>query len=152
MSKSKRLTPIKQLAQDKEKDAARAFGQSLEQNKLEASKLQQLMQYRSEYLTQMEEKIKQGISGASLQQYHQFLNKLDTAVKQQQEVIERSKKQLEVKQEHWQDKRSKAKAISQAMNNMQAKEKRAQDKKDATQQDEMSTQAFLRRKTQTPTD
>ena len=92
----------------------------------------------------MEVKVKQGVTGATLQRYHQFLAKLDLAIKQQKDALHLSSQQLDQSQVRWQDKRSRTKAISQVMDKMAVKEKVELDKKEAKQVDEMSTQAFLR--------
>jgi len=145
MKRSQRLNPIKNLAQGKEKDAAQALGQSLNHQKNETNKLEQLKQYRLEYLQQMERKITQGINGSTLHQYHQFLDKLDLAITQQQQAVEQSDLQLLESRQQWQIKRGKAKAISQAMDTMAQHERQVQEKRESVQADEMSTQAFLRR-------
>ena len=145
MARSKRLNPIKKLAQNKEKTAAQELGHALDVYKNEQNKLAQLNTYRTEYLEQMQVKVNQGVSGATLQQYHQFLNKLDLAISQQNNVTEQCESQLALTKEHWQSKRSKAKAITQVMDKMAVKEQQVKDKRESNQSDEMSTQAFLRR-------
>lgn len=144
MVRSKRLKPIKQLAKNKEKLAAQELGASLENQRQQSQKLEQLNQYRSEYIQQMDDKVKLGVSGETLQRYHQFLAKLDLAISQQQDVLLQSSQQLDQSQSHWQDKRSHAKAITQVMDKMQVQEQKAELKKETLQVDEMSTQTFIR--------
>lgn len=144
MVRSKRLNPIKKLAKNKEKAAAQALGSSLERQKAEDNKLQQLYQYRHEYLVEMEDKVKAGISGAALQRYHMFLAKLDQAIEQQKDVLQLSNNQLNASQSNWQDKRNRTKAISQVMDKMEQQENVAAEKKEVKLNDEISTQAFLR--------
>ena len=144
MVRSKRLNPIKELAKNKEKAAAQALGSSIERQKLEDQKLQQLNQYRHEYLVEMEHKVKAGISGAELQRYHLFLAKLDSAIDQQKDVLQVSNKQLDASQNHWHDKRKRTKAISQVVEKMQQQEKIDANKQETKVSDEISTQAFLR--------
>jgi flagellar protein FliJ len=145
MARSKRLKPIKKLAQNKEKTAAKELGHALDLLKHELTKLEQLKQYRIEYLEQMQIKVKLGVTGAVLQQYNEFLNKLDLAIKQQDNISLQYESQLAQTKEQWQNKRSEAKAISQVMDKMALKERQLKDKREANQNDEMSTQAFLRR-------
>lgn len=144
MVRSKRLKPIKQLAKNKEKLAAQELGVSIENERQQSQKLEQLHQYRSEYIQEMDVKVKQGVSGDTLQRYHQFLAKLDLAISQQKEAVMQSSQQLNQSQSHWQDKRSRAKAITQVMDKMQVQEQKTQSKKENIQLDEMSTQAFIR--------
>ena len=145
MQRSKRLTPIKELAQNNEKNAAHALASALEKQKRESDKLEQLFQYRIEYLQQMEVQIKKGINGTKLQQYHLFLSKLDSAISHQKNVFESCVKQLDRTKNNWQQKHCKTEAISQVMNKMAVKEQNVLDKREAKQNDEISTQAFIRR-------
>jgi len=146
MKSSRRLKPIKKLADNKEKVAAQSLGKSVEYSKIQQDRLIQLVDYRVEYVNTMSVKTQQGMSGDRLQQYHQFLSKLDTLIEQQKLVVKQSSAQLSQCQNKWQSDNSRATAISKAMENMKFKEMQAADKKESAQIDEMSTQAFLRRK------
>ena len=145
MVRSKRLEPIRKLAKNKEKKAAEELGASLELQKLENQKLVQLETYRSEYLEGMEEKIRQGVSGATLQQYHQFLNKLELAISQQKDVLVQCQQKIEHNQGQWKDDHNRHKAIGQVMQSFQDKEQKQKLKKESNQNDEISTQSFIRR-------
>jgi len=146
MNPSKRLNPIKKLADNKEKTAAQNLGQSLEQRKQHQTQLEQLINYRTEYLLSMSSKTAEGMSGDRLHQYHQFLKKLDSVIEQQQLTVEKSQLNVSKCQNKWQSDNSRATAIGKAMHSLRAKEVKAADKKESAQVDEMSTQAFLRSK------
>ncbi len=146
MNSSRKLKPIKKLADNKEKVAAQNLGKSVEQRQLQKNRLEQLINYRSEYVDSMTLKTQQGVSGDKLHQYHQFLNKLDSAIDQQHVELEHSNVKLSQCQTKWQSDNSRASAIDKVMKNLSNKEKKASDKKETAQVDEMSTQAFLRRK------
>lgn len=146
MSTSKRLQPIKKLADNKEKVAAQALGESVEYQKLQINKLAQLTNYRTEYVNSMAVKTQQGMFGDQLQQYHLFLTKLDTAIEQQKQVVNQSEQSLSVSQDNWRTDSSRANAISSAIDKIKAKEHLKNDKQESAQIDELSTQAFLRQK------
>lgn len=146
MSASGRLKPIKRIADKKEKVAAEALGKSVENSKQQQNKLEQLKNYRTEYLTSMLIKTEQGMSGDQLHQYHQFLNKLDSIISQQNEAVQQSNYDLSECQTQWQSDNSRASAIGKVICNKQENEAQIANKKEAAQLDEMSTQAFLRRK------
>ncbi len=145
MVKSKRLEPIKKLAYNREKTAAKLLGESVEAKKIEEAKLERLEQYRREYLAGMDEKVKTGVSGATLQHYHQFLSKLDVAIKQQKEVISRCQQRIAANQSQWQNDHGRHEAIGKVMDRLKVKENQVREKKELSQSDEISTQAFLRR-------
>ncbi len=145
MIKSKRLLPIKKLAKSKEKQAAQALGESIQTQQLEKDKLKQLQDYQNEYLIQMQQKVKHGVSGSVLYQYHQFLSKINLAIEQQESVVQGCASELSTQQTQWRDKHSETEIISQVITQMAEKEKQLKNKQEARQMDEMSTQAFLRR-------
>jgi len=146
MNSSKRLKPIKKLADNKQKAAAQTLGKSMEMRKFQIQKLNQLVSYRAEYVNSMALKTQQGMSGDQLQQYHQFLTKLDTAIDHQKVVVSESEQQMSQNQDQWRSKNSRANAIGKAIDQLKQKEVKASDKKEATQIDELSAQAFLRGK------
>ncbi|MBV1910156.1 MAG: flagellar export protein FliJ [Kangiellaceae bacterium] len=146
MNSSKRLQPIKKLADNKEKEAAQNLGKSLELRKMQLNKLAQLRNYRTEYVNSMSMKTQQGMYGDQLQQYHLFLTKLDTAIGQQQLVVNESEQNLSKSQDNWRSDSSRANAITHAIDKMKIKENSDKNKIESSQNDEMSTQAFLRQK------
>ncbi|MCF6193918.1 MAG: flagellar export protein FliJ, partial [Kangiellaceae bacterium] len=146
MNPSQRLKPIKKLADNKEKTAAQNLGKSVENRKQQIDKLTQLTNYRTEYMDNMTAQTQQGINGEKLQQYHHFLNKLDTAIEHQNSIVYQSEQHVSQSQQNWKSDNSRASVISKVIKNMKNKEVRAQEKQEANQIDELSTQAFLRRK------
>ena len=128
MNSSQRLKPIKKLADNKEKVAAQSLGKSVEYNKNQQDRLAQLVNYRAEYIDSMSFKTQQGISGDQLQQYHQFLVKLDSVIEQQRQVVQQSHINLSQSQSKWQSQNSRANAISKVMNKLKSKETKAADK------------------------
>lgn len=146
MSSSKRLKPIKQLAENKEKKAAQNLGKSVEYRKLQLNKLAQLRNYRAEYVNSMSQKTQQGMFGDQLQQYHLFLTKLDTAIQHQEQIVAHSEQSLVESQDNWRADSSRANAISSAIDKMKTKENQQKEKRENAQVDELSTQAFIRQK------
>ena len=134
------------MADNKQKVAAQSLSKSVEYSKNQQDRLAQLVNYRAEYIGSMSVKTQQGISGDQLQQYHQFLLKLDSVIEQQQKVVQQSHINLSQSQNKWQSQNSRANAISKVINKLKNKETKAADKKESAQVDELSTQAFLRRK------
>jgi len=146
MNASQRLNPIKKLADNKEKVSAQELGHSVQDKSCQDEKLLQLIQYRAEYVESMTLKTQQGMSGDQLQQYHLFLNKLDTAIGQQRSAVEQSEQQLNQSKNEWRTNNNRASAITRVIGNLKGKEQQQKDKKEAAQLDELSTQAFLRSK------
>lgn len=146
MNPSQRLKPIKKLADNKEKTAAQTLGKSVQNQTQQQQKLAQLISYRREYVENMSYNTQQGMSGEKLQQYHQFLSKLDTAIKHQETVVSSSSQSVDQSRQTWKQDNSRANAIGKVMTNMKNKETIQKDKRESARIDEMSTQAFLRSK------
>ncbi len=146
MKSSQRLKPIKTLADNKEKTAAQNLGKSVKDRHQQIEKLTQLVGYRSEYMQNMTVRTQQGMSGEKLQQYHQFLSKLDTAIDHQNSLVTQSEQSVSQNQKNWRSDNGRASAINKVITNLKIKETRKQDKQDADRVDELSTQAFLRSK------
>jgi flagellar FliJ protein len=144
MTASKRLQPIKSMADKTEKNAASDLSDSIKYKQDQISKLSQLIGYRDEYLAKIKEKSQIGVSGAKLRQYHLFLNKLNLAINQQKTSVEISEDTVGQKQGAWQNKSSRAQAIGKVMSNLQSKEQLKSERKEANQLDELTTQAFVR--------
>lgn len=145
MKRSKRLVPIRKLAQNVEKLAAQDLGAKISLEKVESDRLEQLKRYRLEYMQMMQNKIKHGINGSLLQQYHSFLNQLNSAIKQQEIIYKNCGEKLNSSQIEWRNKRSKTKAISQVMDAMAVKERKELEKRELKQSDDISTQMFVYR-------
>lgn len=145
MVRSKRLEPIKKLANNQEQQSARDLGAAIELQKVEEQKLNQLLQYQKEYLNGMEEKVRAGVTGATLQSYHQFLNKIEIAISQQKEVLIKCEAQIAANQNKWQSDHGRNKAIGQVMEKIKTKEEKVKQKKESSYADEISTQSFIRR-------
>jgi len=141
---SKRLKPIKNLADKTEKNAAQDLGKSLSYQQDQINKLSQLIGYREEYLVKISHQSQTGVSGARLQQYHRFLNKLNSAITEQRETVKVSENHVVEKKGHWRQKNSRAQAIGKAVEKLKSKEKTQTSRKEMIQADELSTQAFIR--------
>ncbi|PHS19767.1 MAG: flagellar export protein FliJ [Kangiella sp.] len=144
MTASKRLQPIKKMADKTEKNAAIDLSDSIKDKQDQMNKLSQLIGYRDEYLVKLSEKSQVGVSSGQLQQYHLFLNKLNAAINQQRQSVDISEDNVGQKKGAWQNKNSRAQAIGKVMTNLQSKERLVKDRKEANQLDELTTQAYVR--------
>jgi len=62
--KSKRMEPVKMVAQFKEQKSAQEFGLEQRMNQQALEKLKELIQYRVDYLDDFQRRAEKGISGA----------------------------------------------------------------------------------------
>ncbi len=136
MNKSQRLKPVSEIAHAHERDAARHMGQ--QQNVLQEhkNKLDELIQYRSEYVEKMVSAGSAGIGAGQMQDYTRFIRRLDEAIVFQRSQIELAVRQLEVKQREWQAMHTRSEALNKVVDRYRTAEIRAQDKREQNENDE----------------
>ena len=136
MTKSKRLKPVSEIADSRERDAARHMGEQqgiLDQHQ---NKLNELIQYRAEYTAKMVAAGGNGISAGKMQDYNTFIRRLDEAIVFQRSQIELAIRQLEVKQREWRAMHTRSEALNKVVTRYQTAETRAQDKREQNESDE----------------
>ena len=89
---SKRFRPIQRIASHKERKAAAVLGESLKQREAARLRLDELRQYRAEYLERFAGATRSGLSSSHVLEYQVFISKLETAIAQQEEILARSEK------------------------------------------------------------
>ncbi len=144
-SKSTRLEPVKQLAEDRAKTATEAMVMARNDHNLNKQKLTDLIRYRKDYHTELQSKAKNGMSAVQLQQYQRFIAQLDKAIVQQQQQVTMAKAHLKDKQAQWQDKNSHQKAINSAIGKIEKQQQLAELKREQRDLDEHNTQAIFRK-------
>lgn len=130
MKKSQRISPIKNLAENNESKAASQLGQSNQTLLQHQNRLTELLDYRQEYLQRFNDSGKAGMSGSQLQQYQQFIAKLDVAIAQQKQHIAQLNQQCEQARQHWQQKHNRTQALDKTMQRYQHQEKHQQARKE----------------------
>lgn len=92
MSKPFPLQPLVQLAHQKNDAATRKLGQLNQQQQTAQGKLEALQQYRRDYQIKLQEALQQGMEPVALRNFQDFIERLDKAILQQNQVIEKAKK------------------------------------------------------------
>lgn len=136
VTKSKRLKPVSEIADARERDAARHMGAQqgiLDQHE---NKLVELIKYRSEYSEKMVAAGGNGISAGQMQDYSSFIRRLDEAIVFQRSQIELAIRQLEIKQREWRVMHTRSEALNKVVSRYQTAEIREQDKREQNESDE----------------
>ncbi len=84
------LQPLVHLAQQRNDAAAKKLGQLNKQHQTAQQKLEALQQFRKEYQLKFQEEAQRGISLVDMNNFQDFFKKLDQAIKQQTEVINKT--------------------------------------------------------------
>jgi flagellar FliJ protein len=130
MTRSDRLKPIQQVAQVRERDAARAVGESQRRLQEEEQRLAELETYRDEYLQRFRALQQQGITVAQLLEYQAFIGKLEAAIRHQGEIVQLRRGDAERRMAAWTDRRTHTRAMDRAVENLAEEERAAGDRRD----------------------
>lgn len=95
MAKPFTLQPLVQLAHKKNDEATRRLGQLNHQLQQAQSRLEALLQYRKDYQQRFEEITQSGMRQAELQNFQNFIRRLDEAIQQQRGVANKAAAQLD---------------------------------------------------------
>jgi len=138
MTGSDRFKPIQKIAEKKERDAAEAFGKTLQEREAAQRRLEELQQYHAEYLERFTQATRNGIGGARIQEYQAFIAKLETAIEEQRRVVADTQVRVTDKKAKWRGKYTKARAVDNVVDRMRADEQRESDRKEQKSSDDRS--------------
>ena len=133
---SKRFRPIQRIASHKERKAAAVLGESLKQREAARLRLDELRQYRSEYLERFAGATRSGLSSSHILEYQVFISKLETAIAQQEEILTRSEKDCDSSKADWRGRYSKSKAMEHVVGRMQKAERKDENRKEQSESDD----------------
>jgi flagellar FliJ protein len=136
--KSQRLRPVVRVAENNEQQAVRALGESQTALQEAQQKLAELEQYRRDYLENFQQSGQRGMSAARMEDYRRFLQKLDLAIAEQQQVLQQLGYQVEQRRQSWMATRNKVRSLDNAVSRYQAEEQRQAHKKEQGENDERS--------------
>lgn len=138
MTRSKRMEPIKQLAGDREREAATQVDRARRALDDHERQLAQLRQYRAEYA----ERVSKGAAPdiARLQNYHAFLGRLSDAVAQQERAVSDALAALERATDAWRERRIEAASIGRAVARIATGERKVEDRRAQRESDERTLQ------------
>ncbi len=138
MNASDRFKPVLKVAENREANAARRFGQSQKQHREEEGKLENLRQYHAEYMTRFQQTASVGMNASQLREYQAFLNKLEQAIVEQEEIVRQSKLNCSTQKQQWAQKHVRTQTMDKAMNRMVETEQKKQDAEEQKASDELA--------------
>ncbi|MBD3609348.1 MAG: flagellar export protein FliJ [Gammaproteobacteria bacterium] len=136
--KSTRFKSVVRYTESKEDKAKQDLAASQRDLLNHQQQLQSLIQYREEYAQQFIATGQRGMSAASLQDYHGFLNKLKQAIDQQQRLVEVAEDTLEVKKKAWLKTRTDSQKVNLLLDKYILDEQSRLDKAEQKESDERS--------------
>lgn len=138
MTRSERMTPIKNLADDREREAGRAVSRT--QAALEAAEKQlaELVNYRAEYAARQHDG---ALEAARMQNFHAFLARLEDAVRQQQRVVEQARAAAEASTSVWRERKIESASLGKVVTRLEVQERLAGERREQTATDERAAMA-----------
>ncbi len=136
MPSSDRFKPIQKIASHRERKAATALGESLKQREAATRRLDELRQYRDEYLERYARATLNGLSATQVREYQVFISKLETAIAEQERIVGRTQQQCDSRKANWRGRYTKSKAMDNAVDRMHASERKDKDRSDQSESDE----------------
>lgn len=111
MAKPDPLHTVLKLASEAEEQAALQLKSARLDLQKSQAQLSALQNYRLDYMKQMEGQQGQQISASYYHQFHQFVRQIDDAITKQHLGVAEANKQVTYRQDHWQEKQQKRKAV-----------------------------------------
>ncbi|QOL27093.1 flagellar export protein FliJ [Thalassotalea sp. LPB0316] len=142
----KQLNTLYKFEKDKEHQAATALQQAEAEYQQNISRLQNVSDYRLEYMKRLSERSKIGIDSATYTHFHAFVQKLDYASEQVEIALKQAKALVEQRKQQWLAQQQKVQAVELLREKLIAKERCKADKLEQKMFDEIATQQFVRRK------
>lgn len=139
------LQPLLEIMQERSDEATRRLGQLIAAEQNQKNRLQLLENYRAEYAQKMNDAVQAGISPLLLNNYREFLGRIDEALAQQRETLARSENDTRNGQEQWRQQNRQLKAIDTLAQRHDARERHAEGRRDQKTQDEFSARKYAKR-------
>ena len=136
MKKSKRLEPVKKIAVEKETEAAIAVKNAQQEKNSCVEQLEKLKSYRQDYVAQYKAKGKTGISAARLNEYQLFVQKIDKAIKEQVQTVEKATAKTNSSQQHLQKSNQRKKVVENLINKKVKQERASADRSEQNTADD----------------
>ncbi|MEE9494469.1 MAG: flagellar export protein FliJ [Gammaproteobacteria bacterium] len=123
MKRSERMHVVQSVAAAREKVAAQQLGKTRQILNQQLVRLEELSNYRQQYVQQFADTGSRGISARSLQDYRVFVDRLNTAIRQQDQVVEQARVHLSTVYDQWMQTHSHTLAIGKLIGRFRDDEK-----------------------------
>jgi len=134
--KSERFKVLQKLAGKYEELAAQSLGKSVGNLDAQKARLLELEKFREEYTLQFQAAGAEGISGAAIQSYQNFINQLGVAIEQQRQTVFSAEIDQSQKKGVWQDKHRTTRIYDKTIEKFATKEQKDDDRREQKEQDE----------------
>lgn len=142
--KSKRFEPIQEIASTSAKDLSRAMSDAGRKVADLERQLEQLKNYRDEYVRNSTQSAGAGaIDAVKLQNYRTFLDRLGEAMRQHMKSLDNARAEYEKRRALWSEKRIEAESLGRVVERFRKEERHAADKREQREGDDMAMRLSL---------
>ena len=145
MKGSRKLKPVAQFAQQRERNAARKLGSTMSKAQQHKKQLDDLFDYRKQYTQSFQAVAAAGTSVVRVRNYQLFLKRIDEAINLQQQQLVNSHKDCENSRTNWQGAYGHSKMIDQVVETRKDAEKKKVENNEQRESDEQSQYLSLLR-------
>lgn len=144
MKKSLRLTPILDLAEKKEQDAAKAF--ALQQQKVQTmlQGRERLQGFLDSYHARYQSSGSLGLTVSQLAEYRAFLSKINSAIEEQTAGLHAAEAELLAKRRAWEAAHQHREGMAKLIRNARQEEDKLENKREQADMDERAARKALR--------
>jgi flagellar FliJ protein len=147
MTRKLPLDTLSELAHTQTDDAARRLG-VLQTAQIGANqKLALLLQYRQDYLDQLQALMESGLPSSQWRNYRSFLGTLDGAIEQQRAIVAQAASRLDLGRTDWQHHKRRLNSFDTLADRLRRQELAAQARREQRDSDERSARKFFDRAT-----
>lgn len=146
MTRSKRMSTVHGFVSDKANRIARDFAQAREEFEFQQQRLEQLVNFRQDYQSQLSETGAKGMGAFRLRDYNAFISRIDTAIQEQRERTYRAEQYAETKRREWLEQQTQATAIEKVVDRYRDQERRDAERRDQRNTDELAQQRHAHRR------
>lgn len=133
------LDTLIELATNQTDEAAKRLGKAIRACEDTEQKLAMLLQYRDDYEARFKAGLVNGISAAGYRNFQVFLDKLDTAIAGQQQIVNDAKQRIANERGAWQSCERKRMSYDTLATRAEQAEQRKENKRDQKLMDEYAT-------------
>jgi len=144
MTRSKRMDPVLRVAEHRERDAARALGESRQRLEHQRQRLQELLDYREEYSRRFQETAGGGMDMNKLHEYRAFLGRLNDAVDHQHRSIAKAEAEVDRRHRDWLELCTRLRSLDTVRERFRRDERQADERREQRDQDERVSAAAAR--------
>jgi flagellar FliJ protein len=136
MRRSDRLEPVQKIVDDTERRLAEHLAASERLFNGCEQKLMELTGYRDDYTKGFAHRAGQGMGAREMMDYQAFMSRLNDAIAQQSDIVERARADRDAQLKLWQAAAQRSKALTHVIENWELQERREMDHREQVESDE----------------